>query len=55
MVRTFVTFCIKDNFTAIFWKLPVLKLLVNYSPGTLMISMGYIIGNFTVDATKISD
>lgn len=55
--KNFCVFCLyKDNFTVIFfWKLHVLKLLVNYFSGTLMISMGYIIGNFTLDATEISD
>lgn len=56
MVRTSVSFYIKHNLTVTFlWKLHVLKLLVNYFSGTLTISMGYIIGNFTVYATKILD
>lgn len=54
--KNFCIFLYKDNFTVIFfWKLHVLKLLVNYFSGTLMISMGYIIGNFTVGSTEISD
>lgn len=31
-----------------FWKPYVLKLLMNYLTGTLMISMGYVTGNFAV-------
>lgn len=62
-MRTFLgttdgSFWTKDNRVIIFsWKKHVLKQLVNYLSATLMkhISMGYVTGNFSVDATKISD